>query len=183
MRKPVVTKEIIINVAEKIISEKGVDACTVRAVSKEADIASGTVYNYFPSRHAFLCEVFEHSWDKTKKSLELVINSALELKEKVLNFLEVIENDTINRRGIGKYVFKTSSHIMVNESYEYPVFEEIGLLFVELLKASPTNKDVIHDALVLDAKWIIFGYVSFCTNNKETSQIFTKEVLNRFFHL
>src|SRR5687768_10967788 len=46
------TKERILRAARRLLAEKGFDATTTRDIAVAAGIASGTLFNYFPTKEA-----------------------------------------------------------------------------------------------------------------------------------
>lgn len=63
MAKTPITKEYLVKIAMKIIDEEGIDALSIRRVAKDADIAIGSVYNYFESKSQLTFEVVRLLWD------------------------------------------------------------------------------------------------------------------------
>lgn len=57
-------KARILDAAKAIAREEGVAAVSIRAVALKADIAVGTVYNYFPSKAELLFDVVEDFWEE-----------------------------------------------------------------------------------------------------------------------
>jgi AcrR family transcriptional regulator len=51
------TRDSILRAAERIIQEKGLAAATTRAIATEARCAEGSIYRYFPDKHALFTEV------------------------------------------------------------------------------------------------------------------------------
>ena len=61
--------KIIINAREEILKEakrqlleNGYSATTIRSVAKATGIATGTVYNYFPSKDMLLASFMMEDW-------------------------------------------------------------------------------------------------------------------------
>lgn len=50
------TKQSIVNAAMQLIREHGYDATTMEQIAEEADIAKGTLYNYFSVKEAIVSE-------------------------------------------------------------------------------------------------------------------------------
>lgn len=61
-RKKAKTKETIVSLAIRLFFDQGFDATTMEQIAYEADIAKGTLYNYFPVKEAILDEFIEHSF-------------------------------------------------------------------------------------------------------------------------
>jgi AcrR family transcriptional regulator len=48
------TRQRILQAARRLLAEKGYEATTTRAIAEAAEIASGTVFNYFPTKEAII---------------------------------------------------------------------------------------------------------------------------------
>src|SRR5690348_1743914 len=48
------TRRTILDVAQQLFAEKGFDATTTRDIARAAGIATGTLFNYFPTKEAVL---------------------------------------------------------------------------------------------------------------------------------
>ncbi len=55
-RKKQKMKENIISASMKLFSRSGFEGTSMEAIAEEADIAKGTLYNYFPSKEAIVAE-------------------------------------------------------------------------------------------------------------------------------
>jgi len=61
----------IISVAMTLFKEKGVDGTTMEEIAEKADIAKGTLYNYFPVKEAIIDEYIKRSF--TVKNEERIL--------------------------------------------------------------------------------------------------------------
>jgi AcrR family transcriptional regulator len=59
-RKKQETRRRIYSAAFELFLEKGFDETTVEEIAERADVAKGTVFNYFPQKSSFLAAIFEH---------------------------------------------------------------------------------------------------------------------------
>lgn len=62
MKNPSISREFILSVSRRIISEQGFDALNIRCVASACQVAIGSVYNYFPSKGDLVCAVVENVW-------------------------------------------------------------------------------------------------------------------------
>lgn len=58
------TRNKILTVALDLFREKGMDASTMREISKQAGVALGSAYYYFPSKEAIVAAYYEHVQDQ-----------------------------------------------------------------------------------------------------------------------
>jgi AcrR family transcriptional regulator len=180
MRNKVLSKERLIEVAEDIIKEEGLEACSSRNIAKHANCALGTIYNYFESRDVFLQEVFIKSWDNTKKRLSEILKLDIPSNLKASKMFHVIDEDIQNRRGIGKYLFETVFKDNNKECMFDILKDGILDIFVSLLKESDKNKNLNDATLQVVAEWIYYGAIVLRKNGSDT-KTFYKIAIDRFF--
>lgn len=63
-------KDKILSSAKEIALKQGITKIDIRSVAKNCGIATGTVYNYFPSKGDLLVAVIEEFWAGAFKSIE-----------------------------------------------------------------------------------------------------------------
>lgn len=66
-------REKIIAKTREILFSQGLEAVTVRNVSKELSIAPGTIYNYFQSKEVMLASVFLEDWMDLLKETQIKV--------------------------------------------------------------------------------------------------------------
>lgn len=101
MRKKVVTKDSIIEIAAQIIEEKGLEQCNMREIAARLGIAVGTLYNYYKSRDLILNDLFHQSWNKTFQSLKQIQLEEVSFEEKIKKLIFKITDDINKRGGLG----------------------------------------------------------------------------------
>ena len=62
MNPPNTSREEIMRVSRKIVSEKGLPALNMRALAKECGIALGTLYNYYSDKDELVVAAIESVW-------------------------------------------------------------------------------------------------------------------------
>lgn len=62
-RKKLETRRRISSAAFALFAERGYEATTVEAIAERADVAKGTVFNYFPQKRAFLAAIAD-AWTR-----------------------------------------------------------------------------------------------------------------------
>jgi AcrR family transcriptional regulator len=63
-RKKELTRRKIVNAALKLFKQHGFDAATMEQIAEDADIARGTLYNYFPVKEAILSEFMRQAFSQ-----------------------------------------------------------------------------------------------------------------------
>lgn len=106
-------EEKIIKVATKIFAKNGFFNATIKDISREANIAEGSVYTYFESKEDLLKHIFEKGWSqvvdevKTKIQLhqgpwekfELLLVSTLEFFKNDLDLAKVLIRESFPGKG------------------------------------------------------------------------------------
>lgn len=65
-RKKEKTKLKILTVTMSLFKEHGIGATTMEQIAEEADIAKGTLYNYFPAKEAIITEYIHRSFAENR---------------------------------------------------------------------------------------------------------------------
>lgn len=89
-------KERILSSAKEIALKEGMTKIDIRSVAKNCGIASGTVYNYFPSKGDLLVAVIEDFWEDVFQNIDwtsFVHNDFYTNLEKMYNTL----NEYLNK--------------------------------------------------------------------------------------
>lgn len=68
-------RDALLKAGHEVISEKGIDAATMLEISERADVASGTIYNYFKSKEELAIAVLELVMEQLALRIEQVTNS------------------------------------------------------------------------------------------------------------
>lgn len=81
-------REEILAAATQVFAAKGYHAATTREIAAAADLAEGTIFNYFPSKRDLLVAVFERSADRAREALWQRFDLALSAHQAVVNLLD-----------------------------------------------------------------------------------------------
>lgn len=83
---------IILEHAEKILESKGYEALSMRAIARSCGIATGTIYNYFPTKKELLLQLMTDYWEKHFAVIDQLAAGDDELFIKLKKIFEVMEN-------------------------------------------------------------------------------------------
>lgn len=134
--------------AKELFYEKGYDQVNMRGISKRANIAVGTLYNYFPNKNELYILVLENSWNSTFKKLEELLAKDMDQKEKIKESVNLIYNETLERRCMGIQIRKAKD-LKGNKSIkliEEKIKNNIKKIFVNI----KIKKHFIEDENILD---------------------------------
>lgn len=135
-----------------LFSKQGVDRTTMEQIAEEADVAKGTLYNYFPIKEAiiddYVRENFMKKYHERWQRLERLPNTQMRLFE-MLNELvkEVCENNEIFEKHI-VYMIQKITSLKRNEKTN----SGFRLMAAELIilgqKNNELRKDIPLDTLI-----------------------------------
>jgi AcrR family transcriptional regulator len=83
---------IIIEHAKKILEQQGYEALSMRAIAKSCGIATGTIYNYFPTKRELLVQMMADYWESNFKVMDEISESGADLYVTLKKIFELIEN-------------------------------------------------------------------------------------------
>jgi AcrR family transcriptional regulator len=69
-RRKRVTRQALLDAGQQIMAEKGVDAATMMEIAAQADVGTGTAYNYFASKDELAVSVLEQVMDRLARRIE-----------------------------------------------------------------------------------------------------------------
>lgn len=104
-KKKIETKNRIFEVSGKLFKAKGFDNTTIDEVTKEAGIAKGTFFNYFPTKEAL---IFYFAEQKAELVYDLTENrdmKHLPTKERIKKFLVVLAESYEKDKELTKLLF------------------------------------------------------------------------------
>lgn len=101
--------EKIYNSALNLFYKLGYDKVEMKAISKDVGIAVGTLYNYYPNKKTLYRKILIDSWNGTFEKVDEISNSDVMGKVKIKEVLFTIYKDVIDRRGLGREIFKGTS--------------------------------------------------------------------------
>jgi len=165
-RKSEKTAEKILTSAVKIFAEKGYAATTTSEIAKEADVAEGTIFRYYPKKKDLLTKVVYKFLDTFG---EQVIIRPLEkiLDDHLDDGVEVILKEIINDRVKLFERYHGNFKILINEMQYHEDIMEIfksrvllsGVQFGDRLIQELKNRDEIRDVNNLLMFRTFFGSV------------------------
>ena len=68
-------RDALIEAADKVMTEKGIDAATMLEIAELADVGAGTIYNYFNSKDDLAVSVMERAMHRSADEFEAVTNT------------------------------------------------------------------------------------------------------------
>lgn len=157
-RKKEETKQKIIGIAMPLFIQHGVDAVTMEQIAEEADVAKGTLYNYFPVREAIIDEYIKRGF--SERNLERVqrLRKLADTRTRMIEILsELMQGVQAQREIFEKYFVYRIQHMIAlrqNESEQSGLY----LLEAELIALGQENGEIRKD-LPFDILTGLFEFV------------------------
>jgi len=124
-KEPAVRREELMDVAERLFKEKGVDATSVNDIVKNTGVAKGTFYWYFTSKEALLDALAERECLQFVNSIQpIVTNNELNALDKLRLILEAHGAIGPDRDAIVAYMHQAENTL----AHQKRLLEEIRLL-------------------------------------------------------
>ncbi len=101
VKDPVVRRNEILDVAQRLISTKGYEQMTIQDIVDELQIAKGTVYHYFDSKPALLFALIQRLGDQAEQQLilHIVHDPTLSALDKLQRFFTALDQEKRMHRG------------------------------------------------------------------------------------
>ncbi|WP_331836243.1 TetR/AcrR family transcriptional regulator [Erysipelothrix piscisicarius] len=142
MKKAVISKESLLEVAKDIVFKDGLDQLNMRNLAQKAEVSIGSVYNYFPSKNKLILDVIEDFWKQVFYDDICNVDTNISF----VNFIEQIYERIRHHMDEFNSLFMSHVEIMNQEAkmkghhvgMQYVDHIRAGLLVV--LKQDPTIK-------------------------------------------
>lgn len=84
-------KQLILGKAKDILYNQGYHKLNMRSLSKECDIALGTIYNYYPTKKELIIEMMTDYWQTFLDTVGEIANSNYNIYIKLNNIFKELE--------------------------------------------------------------------------------------------
>lgn len=137
------TEERILNAAIKIFSEKGFSAATTSEIAKEASVAEGTIFRYFPKKKELLHGIVLRAIDIFGKKVIIDELQQVVEKNKDKSIEEKIKAIIMNRIKVFTEYFPYFKVLL----YEIQFHDDIREVFIEKISKNAIKiaKQVVQD--------------------------------------
>ena len=135
-------RERILEAAERLFREKGVDAVGLAELMKEAGFTRGGFYNHFASKEAFCLEVLDRYFEDTRATIGRTLrNDSVAPLKRLRAYLDA-QSKYLNKIGlrngclIGNFSAEASEHSEVIRKRIVEIFEEMRQAVAYCLRAA-----------------------------------------------
>lgn len=133
-------KARILNTAADVFSEKGFQRATTREIAQRADVAEGTLYNYFGNKQGLLLGILQQITDETSDSIaaieaedvatlvEKALEARLALSKKHRMLLTFLHEARLNTAVLDFYTTHLRDHLLDVMTERMAVLHNIGVM-------------------------------------------------------
>lgn len=152
-------KTTILNCAKNIAKEQGLHNMNIRTVAKQAGIAIGTIYNYYPTKDSLILAVCENFWKSAFETIDFTVFQTMDfldaleylyyqladyLKDFKENWIDQLSKLDIKNKKIGKYkeahyldklrmsiIIALKNNVTICTTYSHDELEKISLFIFD----------------------------------------------------
>jgi AcrR family transcriptional regulator len=144
-RKKEETRQKIVNAAVRLFDRLGLEAVTMEQIAEEADIAKGTLYNYFPVKGAILQELINQTFKERHAERMARLQNLADTRARLIHLYgELLEGIQRQPAVFEKYL----EYLMQNwVSFNLSESERTGLhrLVAEVIRKGQEEGDIRKD--------------------------------------
>jgi len=186
----------VIDDVEKRIQEAGIKVFSVRGyvdtdmktIAKEAGIAVGTLYNYYPSKKELFFNILEISWEETFFQLDKIANSQKPLDKKIDLFVDILYKEINKRQGLGFELIRfnnTDPQIKTELDKINQRFEKLILVLIQEADSEEAEHKLLSEEAKL-SKLVVLSLLvlnSDCEKEQKKDKEFLAAFVKRILYL
>jgi AcrR family transcriptional regulator len=163
------TRKRILDVAQKLFARQGFEATTTRDLARSADIAVGTLFNYFPTKESIVDVLISEACISASEGFAAAVNASLE--EDLFAYVAVILRKLKPYRKYLPVVLDTSlSPLAVNDAGDRPSLRAAHLETVCRIASCHGLQDALT-TLAIQMYWTLFtGILAFWAKDRSPRQ-------------
>jgi len=104
-------REVILEAAERIFSDKGFHGATLDAIAAEAELAKGTLYNYYKDKQDLFLSLMRRGHELFQCVLKSAIDDCDSLKDFVFRLMTITFEGMIRHKYMFRVVFDAGSQL------------------------------------------------------------------------
>lgn len=160
-------QETILEHAGLILEQQGYEALSMRAIAKSCGIATGTIYNYFPTKRELLLQMMTDYWEMHFAVIDNVSSSGDDLFARLKSVFAIVEEFVLRFRDVWAGMRQENQNINgaenIHHSHDYMrrLIEKVELILVreEQCHSSAFNYPLPAREL---ASFIVQNYLAIC---------------------
>lgn len=152
-------KKVIYEAAIAVLNEHGFDGLKMDRVAKAAEVATGTLYNYFKDKNELLLNVIDSKFEPMHQEFLEVINSGMSPTEKLETFVHRFLNSITKYRSLVVIITAAEGLSLPVKAGVNKKRETIHRLFAEIIEQG-IEKGLFRQLDPLKTARLIFGTIN-----------------------
>ncbi len=186
MNKMITSRDELLKCAKEIVSEHGIDKLNIRSLAQKSGIATGSVYNYFPSKSDLIFSLVEDFWKNIFKPEDFNLQD----NTLFIHFIEELYNSFAKHLRVFRDVY--TSQLTLMKSSEKNVGKQIEQNYLSMVHSC--IRDAINiDTNIKDNIWnetftkdnfskFVFDNIFFMLIKGKTDCEYLKEIISRILY-
>lgn len=165
----------------KLLEDHNYQSLNMKLIAQEAEMAVGTLYNYYQNKEELFLAVFKQSWQKTFAKLDQILSEQKKEKNILVELVISLYNEICQRKGIGSEIIKAD---IFNENDITVIKKTLRSKFKSALKILEQNQKIelkkaveirLIDSLILTTVHLATDY----SEQKEENIEFIKNIIQK----
>lgn len=130
-------REIILQTAKDNLFTEGYDRLSLRRVSKQCNIAVGTIYNYFPSKIALITAIMLEDWTEQKEKMQRACDHAENVESGIKSIFTNLREFSLRYEDVWHMAMhskEVKDEMIKGRSRRQMLVEQLASLISELLE-------------------------------------------------
>lgn len=177
------TRKRIVGAAQRLFAQQGFEATTTRDIARDAQIAAGTLFNYFPSKESIVDYLVGDACGRAEEKFAATLETSNErstLEEELFAHIAVVLRVLKPYRKYVSAVLDTSFSPFAGDTSDHRLTLRTAHLETVLQIASRYEQHEAMTAIALHLYWTLYtGVLAFWTNDTSPRQEDTLALLDQ----
>ncbi|MBI5497454.1 MAG: TetR/AcrR family transcriptional regulator [Deltaproteobacteria bacterium] len=157
-----VTVDAVLQATERVLIRRGVDGLTTKEVARLAGVSIGTLYQYFPDKHALCAAVLERENEEILRALQAALPDVARAPLPVLvrRVVETIHRRNLLQDALCRALIPLKAHLLTQTTADAGMAPFIGLVrsLIEARRAElrPGNADLMAYVVVHSMEAVLY---------------------------
>lgn len=175
--------EKIITSAVKLFEKHGYEGVEMKLIAKEAGMAVGTLYNYYPNKKELYTSILEKSWQDAFEQLRCICALEIEKEYKIRKFVTKLYEEAERRKGLGMEMNLSASKELAKDKKiidnNMEALATLQELFLGIIGDTPKmNKDDIR--MIATVSTMTFALSNFKREEKQKNIDFIMDLITSY---
>ncbi len=177
------TRDRILRSAQRLFADQGYDATTTRDIARTANIAAGTLFNYFPTKDAIVASWARQALDDATEAFDLEASDVSGLEEDLFSFVALgLRKLKLMRKHLPALLETSLSPLVTHDAGDGPSLRVAQLEVVAKLAAKHGHGEI--STVALQMYWSLYaGLLTFWSQDESRKQEDTLALLDQSLNM